>query len=109
MKRRIIILSLVTAISLATAGFAALRVTSAPEARAAVAVEVEPTSSVGAYTLRPYNGKIAVFTGAFLDEPAILTDIEVWRLREYDRKLLERGIPAATYDDVLRLFEDFSS
>jgi hypothetical protein len=61
----------------------------------------------GGYTLREYNGVIAVFTRSFGAEPAIVTDIRVADLREYDRRLLEAGIRAESYEDVLRLFEDF--
>ncbi|MCL2407994.1 MAG: hypothetical protein FWC96_00045 [Oscillospiraceae bacterium] len=59
----------------------------------------------GKYLVRAYNGKIAYFTGGEVVE----TDIDVSGLRAYDRQLLENGIAAYTYEEVLQLLEDFSS
>ena len=59
----------------------------------------------GKYLVRTYNGKIAFFT----DGAVIETDIDVSGLRAYDRQLLENGIAACTYEEVLQLLEDFSS
>ena len=66
------------------------------------------TQESGRYWLRAYNGHIAVF---FDDEdtPAIETTIETGSLREIDRKQLETGIEAVTYEEVLKLLEDFGS
>jgi len=57
------------------------------------------------YLVRTYNGKIAFFT----DGAVVETDIDVSSLRAYDRQLLENGIEAYTYEEVLQLLEDFSS
>ena len=59
------------------------------------------------YIVKSQDGKVALFTGEFVASPAILTDIDVAALREYDRLMLEAGIPVDTYDEVLRLLEDF--
>jgi hypothetical protein len=64
---------------------------------------------VGGYILREHEGRIAVFTPGFDGAPAIVTDIDVRGLRNYDRRLLKAGIRAETYEDVLKLFEDFGS
>ncbi|SHI06237.1 BofC C-terminal domain-containing protein [Sporobacter termitidis DSM 10068] len=61
------------------------------------------------YILRAYNGHIAVFYGAITDSPAIETTIEVAGLRAVDREKLVAGITVQSYDDVLRLLEDFGS
>ena len=66
-------------------------------------------SQQGRYILRAYNGKIALFTDNFAETPAVETDIAVSMLRAYDRRLLEIGIEVNTYEDVLRLLEDFGS
>lgn len=72
--------------------------------------ELPPTPAVSErqgsrYLVRAYNGKIAFFT----DGAVIETDIDVSSLRAYDRQLLENGIEAYTYEEVLQLLEDFSS
>ena len=61
----------------------------------------------GGYIIRSYNGRVAVFTDG--STPAVETDIDVNMLRAYDRRLLERGIEVSTYEDALRLLEDFGS
>jgi hypothetical protein len=61
------------------------------------------------YWLRAYNGHIAVFFGREDAYPSIETTIEIDSLRDVDRLKLEQGIEAATYEDVLRLLEDFGS
>ena len=63
----------------------------------------------GKYVVRAYNGKIALFESGTASTPIIETDIEVSALRAYDRRLLEDGIEVDSYEDVLRLFEDFGS
>jgi len=59
----------------------------------------------GKYLVQTYNGKITLFS----DGAVIETDIDVSGLRAYDRQLLENGIEAYTYEEVLQLLEDFSS
>ena len=63
----------------------------------------------GGYIIRSHNGKIALFTNDFTTTPTVETDIDVNMLRAYDRQLLERGIEVSTYEEVLRLLEDFVS
>ena len=60
-----------------------------------------------AFTLKVRDGKIAVFMGGDMESPAAETDIPVSGLREYDRGLLEEGIEAGSYEEVLALLEDF--
>ena len=61
------------------------------------------------FIIRAHNGKIALFSDSFASAPAVETDIDVSLLRAYDRELLENGIEANTYEDVLRLLEDLGS
>ncbi len=77
----------------------------AEEETAPVLAETQETES---YWLRAYNGHIAVFFGD-TDAPAIETTIKVESLRDVDRQKLEQGIEAASYEDVLKLLEDFGS
>ena len=61
------------------------------------------------YILRNYDGHIGIFYGEFDKVPAIETDIQVSTLREIDQKLLEDGIRADSYEEILKLLEDFNS
>ena len=61
------------------------------------------------YWLRSHNGHISVYGNKEDDSPMIETTIDVEGLREVDRILLDSGIGAATYEDVLKLLEDFGS
>lgn len=79
---------------------------SAAAEAAPVLVETEEQES---YWLRAFNGHIAVFFDGDAEKPAIETTIDVDTLRDYDRQLLENGIEAKTYEDVLKLLEDFGS
>jgi hypothetical protein len=72
------------------------------------AVLTEARSDNG-YWLRPYNGHIAVYNHQGDDSPMIETTIDVEGLRAVDRTQLEEGIGANTYEDVLKLLEDFGS
>jgi len=61
------------------------------------------------FVIRSYNGKVALFAEGFAAVPAVEIDIDVSLLRAYDRELLENGIIADTFEDVLRLLEDLGS
>ncbi|NMA24133.1 MAG: hypothetical protein GX936_00540 [Clostridiales bacterium] len=61
------------------------------------------------YWLRSHNGHISVYGNKEDDSPIIETTIDVEGLRAVDRILLDSGIGAATYEDVLKLLEDFGS
>lgn len=61
------------------------------------------------YIVRAHNGHIAAFYGDITDSPAIETTIELDSLRAVDREKLLAGIAVTSYDDVLKLLEDFSS
>lgn len=61
------------------------------------------------YVLGIYEGNIAVFYGEFQKVPAIETEIDVSTLRAVDRELLSQGIKVSTYEEVLKLLEDFGS
>lgn len=61
------------------------------------------------YWLRSYNGHIAVYSNKMDDVPTIETTIDVEGLRAVDKELLDKGIKAETYEDVLKLLEDFGS
>jgi hypothetical protein len=63
----------------------------------------------GGYCVRGYNGHLAVFYDGMRDSPAVETSIEIDQLRAVDRAKLEKGIEVKTYEEVLKLLEDFGS
>ena len=82
-------------------------VTGLDDARRGADVHTVSEHDEARYIIKSQDGKVALFTGEFVSSPAILTDIDITGLREYDRLMLEAGIPVDTYDEVLRLLEDF--
>ena len=67
------------------------------------------TQSDNSYWLRPYNGCIAVYSNKEDKFPVIETTIDVEGLRAVDKEKIEKGIEAQSYEDVLKLLEDFGS
>jgi hypothetical protein len=61
------------------------------------------------YVLRDCGGYIGVYAAGKPAEPEQITDIEVSRLRDTDRKLLYSGIPVSDRGELLALLEDFGS
>jgi opacity protein-like surface antigen len=61
------------------------------------------------FIIREQNGMICVFHGQYGDIPAIVTDIYIDKLGQSDRERLNRGIRAATREEVLMYLEDFGS
>lgn len=60
------------------------------------------------YTLREYEGGIAVFFGS-ADLPALRFDIPVYTLPAADQALLQRGITVETQEEFQQLIEDYTS
>ncbi|MDR3310304.1 MAG: hypothetical protein LBS90_03010 [Oscillospiraceae bacterium] len=65
------------------------------------------TSAAPEFMLKSRDG--AVIIDSYGSGAAAETDIAVGSLREYDRLLLESGIPARSYEELLKLLEDFSN
>ena len=69
-------------------------------------VSAEPViAAASEYFLRLENDEIVVYKNG----ESINTGIAVPELRQQDRLLLESGMNADTYEEVLKLIEDFSS
>jgi len=66
------------------------------------------TENEEGFVVKTYYGNIGVFS---LGEkaPLYITDIETSSLRDVDKQELQRGISIKTYEEVLRLLEDFNS
>lgn len=61
------------------------------------------------YVLRLHNGNVAVFYGEDQKQPIFETEIAMSGLRQTDAEKLKKGITADSYEEVLRLLEDFNS
>jgi len=65
----------------------------------------------GGFLLKTVNGVISVFDGRTDAEasPVLETQIDVSTLRAYDRETFEKGIVVETYEELVRILEDFSN
>ena len=61
------------------------------------------------YILRTLGGRVAVFSSANADVPLLETDISVDGLRAVDQDKLAAGIRTDSYEQIVRLLEDFGS
>lgn len=59
------------------------------------------------YVLRELGGKLAVY--ATSGELLMVTGIPTSSLRETDRLAVEKGITAASWEEIIKLLEDFGS
>lgn len=64
-----------------------------------------PENSNSKYYIKLENQSLTVYQG----EKVLLTNIKIPELREQDRLLLEDGIWVSSYNDILKLIEDFTS
>lgn len=64
-----------------------------------------PENSNSKYYIKLENQCLTVYQG----EKVLLTNIKIPELREQDRLLLEDGIWVSSYNDILKLIEDFTS
>lgn len=114
MTRKWVCLTIVSALLAATlligAGVMLFRQSVVPQPAPVgdAAVSQEPDTQPAAYTLREYEGKLAVFRGDS-KAPYQIYDVSVSTLPEYDRTLLKEGIPAETSAQLDRLIEDYTS
>ena len=68
----------------------------------------EPASAANGYTIKEYNGGIAVFSDAS-GKPFRITDVDIRTLPEQDQEDLKKGIHADDLEEVNRLMEDYCS
>lgn len=112
MKSRIWILGGLLSISLllavfSTAAVFAFEPDAAASSESASTLAGETNNAMSdKYVIADENGKIGVY---YMGELIYLTDISTTGLRAVDRDLLGRGIETSSYEDVLRLLEDFGS
>ena len=59
------------------------------------------------YTLREFNGRLAVFRGSE-DEPSEVFDIFVQSLPDDDRAALAEGITVSSPEELRKLLEDYT-
>ena len=68
----------------------------------------ESGTDVQTYTVKTFNGKIAVFAGAE-ETPMEILDVEVAALPQEDQTALANGIPAESRSALRRILEDYES
>ena len=73
-------------------------------ALAAVTAEPQP-----AYVLRAVGEQVCVFAAEEESVPLLRTQISLRHLRQRDREALTRGVPAADWEELLLLLEDYGS
>ena len=73
-----------------------------------VPAETEPPAPQPAYTLREFDGRLAVFA-AGEEEPIQVLDLDIRLLPPYDQGLLRAGIDTADEQELQRLLEDYTS
>ena len=61
------------------------------------------------YVLGEAQGCVAVYAGGDLKTPLQVTEIELASLRGADRALIERGLHAASREEVLQILEDLGT
>ncbi|MBR5381190.1 MAG: hypothetical protein IK136_01070 [Oscillospiraceae bacterium] len=93
---------LIAAAALCAVGTAAAALLLPP---AAEEVSAEPSVSSPVYTLRACEGGVGVYFGG--DELTV-APIDLAALRSIDRDMFSRGVSVATWEEAVRLLEDFS-
>jgi hypothetical protein len=68
--------------------------------------DVFANEEAGAYTVREYNGTIAVFAGED-PQPIIKENVSVKTLPEDDQKLLTDGIKFDTYREMIEFLQNY--
>lgn len=61
------------------------------------------------YMIKEYEGRVAVFLASGQGEPVTVFDTLVKYLPDYDRALLEEGIPVKDYQELVDRVEDYIS
>lgn len=69
---------------------------------------VLPKDDAYEYTLREYNGKVAVFKSNS-ESPEAIFDIYINSLPDYDKGQLAQGIRAKTFEELFAMIEDYTS
>lgn len=104
MKSRLWILLLALTLAAAT-GAASIAALANYDAETAGRVS-EDTLKKGGYTLAAYNGVIGVFEG---DTLLMTADVPLEGLRAVDREQIARGIAVDTWEEAVKLLEDFGA
>lgn len=108
--KAVLLLCLMSAAALALCGaWKSLHRLGAPALPEEVAARFVGREEEAAYFLRESGGYVAVFDRPRAREPLRVTDIETRLLRDADRRLLLRGIPAGDSGELLMLLEDLGS
>ena len=106
MKRIIAVLSVCCAVLF---GLLLWQIATAPAPDTSNALSSQQQSDHPLYLVRAQkNGVLAVYPYGS-DTAAIVTDIRLSSLREYDQALMQRGFPLYSEQDLTSFLEDFDS
>ena len=106
MKRIIAVLSVCCAVLF---GLLLWQIAKAPAPDTSSAISSQQQSDQPLYLVRAQkNGVLAVYPYGS-DTAAIVTDIRLSSLREYDQALMQRGFPLYSEQDLTSFLEDFDS
>ncbi|MDD2955462.1 MAG: hypothetical protein PHD67_04000 [Oscillospiraceae bacterium] len=73
-----------------------------------IPIESSPSFAPWKYMICEYEGRLAVYCRDE-EEPEMVFDVFVHTLPEYDRGALRQGVPAASYEELVALLEDYTS
>lgn len=106
LKLKVWLLSLLAA-GAAVCGGAAIKSSGVHESAAPGGTVAHSQTEDAEYWLYDSDGYVAIYGEK--NKCTEVTDIETETLNDYDRELLQNGIPAQSKSELLSLLEDFSS
>lgn len=98
-----------TAVTVFTVAFASVAIVQITAESAAVENLSGVQDDTGGYIVRDYGGYVGVYYNSGEEYPAIITEISLASLRQYDRELIETGFEVASRDELMLLLEDLGS
>lgn len=108
-KALLLLLTAGVAVCTAVAAFKNIRHLQSRPVPAELYEQYESNRGEAVYYLRSIDGHLAVFGAGNARRPLQLTDIDIEALPGADRAMLEKGIPVASREELLKLLEDFGS
>ena len=103
---RHIILGIIFAISIFTSLFSAVQYVSAAKEPSNNLSSIEAQSD--GYLVKACDGFVGVYYSGE-DYPAVITDISLDNLRQYDRELVVSGLEAENREQLMMILEDLGS
>lgn len=105
-KVKYILLAAATVLTI-TVAFAAIVQIAAESGAVSSLSEVQDDNQ--GYIVKEYEGFVGVYYNNGEDYPAIITEISLDNLRQYDRELIETGFEIGSRNELMQLLEDLGS